>query len=534
MNDGQGWLLGALERGGVRQSPAWRRFVTGWLGVALLLILVAAVQSDGFHHPDEYFQVLEFLSAKLGRTPFPDLPWEYSHRVRPWLQPALYFVAARAWATMGIQDPFAWALSFRLFSGLLAWLSLAGLALCVHGWLPGVEARRAAVGALCLLWFIPYLAVRTSSESLAASCAVLGLSLLVLTSPAGDGEPAQTSAVALSLVGLLFGLAFQFRYAVGVMIASSIAWAVVVLRVPARRALWLGGGLLLVTGLAACVDRWGYGEWVFPPYRYFVENLIESRAARQFGTYPWYGYLVIPLLNALAPLVLVLMTATLLAWVRHPLHPLTWASVPFFLAHSLLEHKEVRFLFPIAVMTPVFLVLAAAPSGDRWDRWLCPLWAARSHPAVRGLVGLNLVALALFCLTPTRPQVSFQRFIYRHFPSRFEAYLLTPFSPYVAEGLGMYFYRPARLDLHQVAALKDVEDRGLPHFFLVTGSWDRFEERGPRYTCTLLYRPFPAWFRDLAKAWAARIPAWDLYRCAPEPRSPPGTSGAGERPSPGG
>ena len=64
-----------------RQGSLWsdreeRGFLTRWMALGLLLILVAALRSEGFHHPDEHFQVLEFAGAKLGRTPWSALPWE--------------------------------------------------------------------------------------------------------------------------------------------------------------------------------------------------------------------------------------------------------------------------------------------------------------------------------------------------------------------------------------------------------------------------------------------------------------------------
>jgi phosphatidylinositol glycan class B len=266
-----------LARGGVDDRP-WLRILLLWLGAGLLLIVIAAVQSDGYHHPDEYFQTLEFAGAKLGRTPAQELPWEYVYRMRPWLQPGLYVALARALGSMGVSDPFVWALGCRLVSGVLGWLAVVGMALCCYRWFVEPAARRAAVICLCLAWFVPYLAVRTSSESLAGSCFVLGLGWLILTSTDGSRVSEPSSRLALSTVGFLFGLAFEFRYAVAVAVVAVVAWAVLVARLPARRMAWLAPGLLLALALGACADRWGYGAWVFPPYQYLFRNLVEDRA----------------------------------------------------------------------------------------------------------------------------------------------------------------------------------------------------------------------------------------------------------------
>ncbi|HEV7960616.1 MAG TPA: hypothetical protein VGP01_06260, partial [Rhizomicrobium sp.] len=54
-----------------------------------LMILAAAVAvtawfSELFYFPDEHYQVLEFMSYKLGITQASDLPWEFSAHIRPW------------------------------------------------------------------------------------------------------------------------------------------------------------------------------------------------------------------------------------------------------------------------------------------------------------------------------------------------------------------------------------------------------------------------------------------------------------------
>lgn len=508
-----------LLAGGGAPDREWRRFLSRWLGLSLLLILVAAFHSTGFHHADEYFQTLEFVSAKLGRTPTVDLPWEFHHRMRPWLQPGLYYVMARAWTAVGVDNPFVWVWSFRLLSGVVAWLGLAGLALCAYGWFPDDEARRGAVRALCLLCFIPYLAVRTSSESLSTSCFVLALSLLVLGSRSGgEASPPVCPRGLLLLVGVLSGLAVEFRYQVAILVAGLVAWAIAVAGIPFRRILWIVVGMAAATGLGALADRWGYGAWVLPPFHYLRENLWADRAAQQFGTYPWYGYLLLPLRNPLAPLAFILVLGMIFCWVRHPRHVLTWTAMPFFLVHSLVAHKELRFLFPIALLTPLFLLLSVAPMNDRWDPWVRRVWAVRSRPFLRVVYGLNLAALAVFCLTPFTLEVNFQKFVYDHFPSGIEAYVLSPRSPYQHADLRMYLYRPAGLVLRPATAEQYRTERAAREaapLHVILESFDTPESLGLD-GCETLYQSLPGWLRRFG--WKGRKETWDLYRCSGQGR----------------
>ena len=467
------------------------------MAFGLLLVLVAAVRSEGFLHPDEHFQVLEFAGAKLGRTPWEGLPWEYAYRMRPWLQPALYTLGARGLAALGVEDPFTWAFSFRLFSGLVAWLGLVGLALCAERWFDEEAARRLAIRALVLTYCVPFLAVRTSAESLSTSCFVLGLCLVVLRSEAGPG-------LAL-LTGALFGLSFALRYAAGVMVVSSLAWLLIVARWPVRRLAFVLVGIASAVALGVAVDRWGYGEWTLAAWNYAYRNFAQDRAALEFGARPWYGYLQILGLGPFGPLNLLLAAAATLAWVRHPRHVLTWATAPLALVHSAIAHKEARFLIPIAMLSPLLLTLAVGAGPRR-------LW---TRLVAFGLVSYDLVGLAALCLLPAQPQVSFLQFASRRFPAGLEAFVATPHTPWVWRGLTLYFYGPPPRGLQAWPGVATVRASGTRQFQMVASSWEGLPPVDP-YLCRPLHRSFPVSVTSRGWPHWGGIPpeAWDLYRCS--------------------
>jgi phosphatidylinositol glycan class B len=65
------------------------------------------------------------------------------------------------------------------------------------------------------------------------------------------------------------------------------------------------------------------------------------------------------------PLIGILLAVALAVFlIRDYRHILVWCLVPFLLAHSLIAHKELRFLFPVVNYIPLILVLAyqAIPS----------------------------------------------------------------------------------------------------------------------------------------------------------------------------
>lgn len=313
------------------------------------LSVVSAVTSLTFFHPDEHHQVVEFAGLKLGFTRADELPWEYAARIRPWLQPALYTLLGKLLLALGLEDRFLLLAGFRLATAAVAIASLARLSRVAVRELPSERMRRAYAALLPWIGFFPYLFARTSSETLSGACLAVAVSLAWDTRAFGWREA--------SACGVFLGLAFEARFQSAFASVGLVAWLAVVRRVSALRLGGLVGGGVLVLACAAVVDRWGYGAWVFPPLAYVRENLVNG-VANTFGRDPFWAYPVLVVVNVFAPLAVACVAAAGVAAVRFPRHVSTFVLVPFVVAHSLVAHKEERFLFPLAFLVPVLLVLA--------------------------------------------------------------------------------------------------------------------------------------------------------------------------------
>lgn len=300
--------------------------------------IVTAYFSFGYFHIDEYFQVLELTRFKLGMVGDP-LPWEHAERLRPWLQPAIYTLVAYL---TGVRDVFRLAFEARLITGLAnvgaIWLLLAA----TLPMLPDEADQKRHLRILTLLGFLPYLFVRTSSESASTAALTAGVALLLLERPA--------------LGGLCLGLAFEFRFQTAFASAGILVWLIV-----NRKRWWpILPGAIAALVLGTLADRWGYGEWQFPAWTYFKANILEG-AAGTFGTDPPFAYLWLSPANVFLPVVVAFMICAVLAWRRAPKHPLTAATLPFVLIHCLISHKEERFLFPIIPLVAAEISLVVKP-----------------------------------------------------------------------------------------------------------------------------------------------------------------------------
>ncbi|MBA2589986.1 MAG: hypothetical protein H0U98_15335 [Alphaproteobacteria bacterium] len=442
------------------------------LGLLAVVTLVTAWFSVTFYFPDEHYQVLEFMSFKLGITPASSLPWEYSARIRPWFQPGLYFLIAKPLIALGLTDMFTITFILRALTGLL---SLAALALFARALLPtieGEEEKRAFVRDLPLFGFLPYLFVRTSSETFSAAFFALGLAVAL---------DRRTSS-RLALAGLFCGLAFESRYQTGLLGLGLFAWLAIIAREKlAGLAAFLGGGVVALA-IGALADRWGYGAWAFPSLGYVDVNLLQGVAAHQFGREPVFAYLYLLPAQIFFAITLGLMVALVLTWLRNPRHAVTWVTLPFVLAHIAIAHKEARFLFPLTILATAFPVLGFSPRLPRWRESFARVWNWRTSWAARTVTAISVLSMIYFALYPfgVRPHIPMARYLYRHDPGPVWSFA-KPFDSYP-------IYRPAGF---VVGRLKD------------QAQLDALLEKGPVYlmtempvapagiNATLLYSEFP-------------------------------------------
>lgn len=352
------------------QAAQWLR---RWFLILLLVHLVTSIFSHGVFHCDEHFQIIEFVGFKLGWVSPEALPWEYTAQIRPWLQPFLYFIPTKALAELGFRDPFILEGLMRILSGLLGWGSLTLLARSLYRYLNRTSEAFWITLLFSSFFFLPQFHVRTSSESMSSAFLMLSfaLALKLVDSSPGNFILKNRNLVwsnppfLFALFGSLLGIAFAARYQVAF---AGLGLALLVfVKTPHKIDCAFFGTLggVLTLALAAVIDFWGYGNWVFPPYRYLSVNLLEGKAA-EFGVSPWWAYFVSLRKNFLNPYGTLIVTGIILsAWIplqhfwilrkqRTEFTPirqlgLALASVilPFVIIHMAIGHKENRFLYPI-------------------------------------------------------------------------------------------------------------------------------------------------------------------------------------------
>jgi GPI mannosyltransferase 3 len=506
------------------RAPDWsaleRKHFRWCVAASAFLFLVHAIFSEGYLHPDEYFQTVEFASSKLGITDTADLPWEYSEKMRSWLQPALYVLVGEAAEALGIRRPLALLLVFRLVTGLIAWSALWTLIIAGRRWIAGEDQRRRLYSIAALLWLLPLLGVRTSGETAATAALCFAIASLEWRA---DLQDRMLRFLAAVLGGIAFGLCFGLRFPSGVMAAGAGLWYLhsARQRLSLFMSLFLGLalGATLALALGVIIDRWGYGTTTFPVYSYLYQNFIAGRAAG-YGTAPFFGYLYLPLQNPMAPLALLLLAATIIAWVQRPWSVLTWASAPYVALLCIQAHKETRFLYPLAPFLPFFVMFALATEPS--TRFASAFTWFASRRRLHLICLWNACGLLSVLFIALRPEFT----LYRILESRsyatdglLEVALVHPPDRklYWYQSVHHAFIEPKNLRLTSVSVAELEAKRTRSETFLaVVDNPRRAAEPAAwlRSRCTREWSSWPAWLEPYNYfRWQDRSSWLELYAC---------------------
>ncbi|HUP58503.1 MAG TPA: hypothetical protein VM598_13685 [Bdellovibrionota bacterium] len=503
-----------LANAGLSGDPEWRRQFILTAKVAAAFHLVAAWYSAGFYQSDEHFQVLEFLQQRLSGADPEGLAVEFHRAMRSWVQPGILYLVSRPFEWVGIENPFHWALAFRLFSAAWGWLATMAMAAASYRFFRDSARRQLVLLLSALLWFLPVLHARPSSENWGGTAFFLGLAWLSLAARGPGPASRVIESAVFGIGGFLFGLAFEFRYQTAFMALGAVAWWIVHGGARTRQllGLFLGGSLALAIGLLA--GRWGYGFWTISPWNYIEFNLIEGRVGAS-DTGPVWDFFRLTTTETWPGLGIMAFLAYLVACIRSPKHPFVWATLPLVVVHHLIGHKELRFLFPVAHALPV----------------LIPLALERVYPFRNGFVRFasgfllvwNLVALNTLCLIPAWQGIELYQAIYRD--SDRPLFYFGTEDPYLVLGIPLRFYRPP--DLETRPAPDELTLRRFPGPFDLIYIAGRSEPSVGLVTdrrCRLIYSRLPDWMRESVFAGLLRnIKDWRLLSCSGEEvDDPPG------------
>ncbi len=321
--------------------------------LAVCVFSITAYNSVGFFHADEHFQIIEFAGLKAGWNSPGDMVWEYSTRIRPTLQPTIAYGLISLFKMVGITDPYTVSFLLREVTGLLLIFALVYFFKQTKRFIQSSKQPAYTklleglyLGFLLLIWYVPYLGVRFSSETWSAIFLIFAMAFFC-----SEKKTAKT----VVLTGLFFGISFLFRFQILFALVGFGIWFLIFNRKNWKDLLVIIGIFLLVFVFGILVDSWFYGEFTISVWNYFDQNILQHKAAG-FGESPWDYYLAC-LFHMPTKLIGTLFFLSIAsALVFRLKSPFIWMILSFILFHMVVSHKEERFLFPIVFFAPLFFV----------------------------------------------------------------------------------------------------------------------------------------------------------------------------------
>lgn len=369
-------------------EPKWKKILLCTWALSFLIFIFTALNIQGFDHPDEYFQIVEFVSHKVGITQASEMSWEFQKKVRPWLQPLLGTFLYKATTPVHQGNPISFLTLFRITHSFFAWsatflLSLFAFSLAKRDIFRG----KMFLFALFFSCFVPSIHSRTSSENFSSIFLILSVCLFYFSLTLQNNQ--KNIFPIFALIGICFGLAFQARYQTAIFF---VGFCLGLFAKDGKKA-WSSNIVILfsfsiVTLFGILIDYWGYGVLQVTAIRYFDVNLIQGKAA-EFGRSHFLNYFVLLSHDtfgkffSLIALIIIFLTSF-----RSLKDPIKLGVLFFIAGHFLISHKEARFLYPVLVFIPLYM-------NDFID--MCVQYKLQNNQIVKN-IGILLIVTNFFFL----------------------------------------------------------------------------------------------------------------------------------------
>ncbi|MEH1834503.1 MAG: mannosyltransferase [Nostoc sp.] len=318
--------------------------------LALLVRVSAALSFPNIFWPDEIFQTQE----PAHRLAFGNgmVTWEFRDGTRSWVFPGILAVVMRLTAWMGDG-------SSGYLAGVSIFLCLLSLTTILVAFLWGYETgglvTAVITAGVCSVWFeLVYFAPKAFTEVVSAHLLLPGVYLGV------HGKNFQPRT-RLFLAGCLCGLALALR----IQLLPAVIFAVIYICCQQ----WRKKGMPMIAGILGPILIFGMVDaftWSYPFQSFWLNiwfNVVEGRSLI-YGVSPWYEYL----LYLLKSWSFILIPITLLAIIGSRHSPiLAWLAIIIVLTHSILAHKEYRFIY---AALPMVMILAGLGTAELVVNWL--------------------------------------------------------------------------------------------------------------------------------------------------------------------
>ncbi len=482
------------------QSTYSKYFFTG-----LFFIILCAWFSNGFYHIDEHLHVLEFASWKMGLTPSYSLPWEFFHKMRASLLPDIVYLLSKVLTSIGLYNPFTVVFLLHLFTGIAAWFVTCRLCLFLLKNMKTEKGKKLFILMALFLWFVPYLSVRFTGENISGILFLYGAYLILRAYEKNTNLPS-----AYLIAGVLFGFSFFVRITIVIAMIGFVTWLLVVKKSGWKNIFILALPALIVIVLNSFLDFWFYGEPVSTLVN-FLSIYVHHSAPEMGANHPWF-FISQSIIQLIPPISLFLLFFFAVGVHKNLRDPFVWAIVPFIIIHSIIRHKELRFMFPVT-----FIFIYACALG--LDYLLTNKTYLKFHKYIYAISLLIIIPLFAYCtFTPAKMAVNYCRFLYNNVPEKNTTLFVLPFhNDYLWLMTNKSFYKNPNIkpvvltNPNQIGESLQTNHLDTAYYFDESGVIIKDTIQG--YKTIKVYSYYPVWVSDfITRHFQRNYQFWNIYR----------------------
>ena len=482
-----------------------------YIFIGFVVHLICPFFSVGFYSDDEHFQIIEPTAYLLGLNEvIIDDPsgyyweWESKTRMRPWVQPYIYYYLINLFKLIGISNSFTWILILRILSSILGFLSIVYLFfVCKNDFFKNNNHFNYFI--FFGFWFYPFLHSRTSSENISI---ILFLAAFCFLYKKIKYNNFSSSYFLLFTTSILLGMSLVFRFNLIFTIIPFFLW-LLLYKFPLKslydqyKILTIGLGIITALSIGIIIDSFSWGVFTNTYLLFFKHNLGSTGAFNTFGIEPWWYYIVFTIINLAPILSLFFVFSIILFWIKKPKNVFTWMTFFTFVTISLFGHKEIRYVFPIYIFAPLFIIYLFETYANFKFINLCKFLVIIS----------NLVFLIIVIFVPANTKVGVYEFLNKNYTNGETVYYIDN-NPYLINDMEPLFYTKF---LPKIIELKEEsfnQKNILKNSWIVTNVYEKNINLIKRNSqCEKKYTSYPEKISQLNSNWKRLKINWHIIYC---------------------
>jgi len=324
---------------------------------AVIVYITTAIVSKGYYHADEQYQIIEFSGLKLGTHISDELAMKFNGEyIRSAAMPTICYVLFATLNHLSITDPYTQTAILRILLALFAIFA-------IHFFIKSTQHLIKAEYHLFFnllsffFWILPVMNVRFTSETLSGLAYFIAVAMVLR-----GGDKTKYHYL---LIGCLLGLSFLFRFQSAILSIALISWLIFIHKTELKKIVQISIASIFILFIGIAIDSWFYGETTISFLNYWKQFLhADTSSSSIFDSSPWYYYLFYIFKYSIYPIGILILCSLIIIIIKAPKCLITWSVASFIIIHSMIQHKEERFLFPLLNFIPIILMLSYQEVSD--------------------------------------------------------------------------------------------------------------------------------------------------------------------------